>query len=61
MEKIFGSIADNFEQALLQEQLARDCGPGDPYTRIARANVEYYLACAAALERGETHIKAGRG
>ncbi|QGZ14067.1 hypothetical protein PP939_gp232 [Rhizobium phage RL38J1] len=57
VELIFGSINENMECALQQEEIMIACGPGDPYYRIAKANVEYYLKCAAALERGETHLE----
>ncbi|QIG68058.1 hypothetical protein EVB55_123 [Rhizobium phage RHph_Y68] len=57
---ITGTVEENFEMAVQQEQIMRDCGPMDPYYRIARANVAYYLDCAAALERGEREIARKR-
>ena len=39
-----------------QDELAKLCGPSDPYYPMAMDNMRYYLACAAALERGETHL-----
>ncbi|QIG69692.1 hypothetical protein EVB81_123 [Rhizobium phage RHph_I46] len=54
---ITGTIEENMKLALQQEQIMRDCGPMDPYYRIAKSNVEYYMDCAAALERGEQTIE----
>uniref|UniRef100_A0AAU8HYG1 Uncharacterized protein n=1 Tax=Rhizobium phage IG49 TaxID=3129228 RepID=A0AAU8HYG1_9CAUD len=55
-ETIRGTIQENLDMALREENMMNACGPFDPYYRIARANVNYYLECAAALERGETEI-----
>jgi hypothetical protein len=59
MEKrvpITGTIEENMFLALQQEQIMRDCGPFDPYYRIAKSNVDYYLTCASLLEKGERYI-----
>lgn len=56
-EIVTGTVEENMNMALQQEQIAFDCGPYDPYFRIAKVNVEYYLNCAAALERGEKDIE----
>lgn len=52
IDHITGTVKENFDYALQQEEIMRQCGPGDPYYRMAKANVEYYLDCAARLERG---------
>lgn len=59
-ELITGTIQENFNKAMQQERIAAACGNDGPYWRTARMNVNYYLNCAAALERGETHIMAWR-
>ncbi|QNH72004.1 hypothetical protein P9VFCI_132 [Rhizobium phage P9VFCI] len=56
-EQILGTIDEYMHYALQEEEIMLKCGPGDPYLRIAKINVDYYLACAAALERGETHLE----
>jgi hypothetical protein len=56
-ELITGSIEENMNMALQQEQIMRDCGPLDPYYRMAKSNVKYYFDCAAALERGEKFLE----
>ncbi|QIW87773.1 hypothetical protein Ab1vBOLIVR5_gp125 [Agrobacterium phage OLIVR5] len=56
-ETIYGTIQENLDVALLEEEFMKACGPFDPYYRIAKTNLNYYLECAAALERGETEIE----
>jgi hypothetical protein len=56
-EIVTGTIEENMNMALQQEQIAIDCGIFDPYYPIAIRNVAYYLDCAAALERGEKDIE----
>lgn len=53
---ITGTIEENIKEALKQEEILRCLSPLDPYVPMAKNNIEYYLNCAAALERGETHI-----
>lgn len=55
-QRIYGTIEENMFYALQEEQHMINCGPLDPYYRSAKKNVEYYLECAAALERGEQEI-----
>jgi hypothetical protein len=52
-EPLLGTAEDNLKQALQQEELMRQCGPGDPYYRVAMANRDWYLDAAARIERGE--------
>ena len=53
VEQITGTVEENFNLALQEEDIIRHMSFTDPYRRIGKANVEYYLSCAAALERGE--------
>lgn len=55
---ITGSADQNLREALLQEEILHTLLPGDPYRRIAEQNIEFYLDCAAALERGECHFES---
>lgn len=55
-EMITGTIEENMAEALKQDRLAEACGPHDPYYRVALMNVEYFLECAALLEKGEKFI-----
>ena len=56
MIRIHGSIKENMDMALQQEDILNRCPPCDPYCRIAKVNIEFYLDAAARLERGETHM-----
>lgn len=55
-ETITGTIEENLAMAMQQDEIMRQCGPLDPYYHIAKMNVEYYLNCAAALEKGEREL-----
>ena len=55
-EPILGTKEENFNLAMKEQEILDHTHPSDPYHRIAKANVEYYLNCAAALERGECII-----
>jgi len=41
----------HLDAALQQEEILRSLMPGDPYERLARQNIEYYLAEAVEHER----------
>jgi hypothetical protein len=56
LETITGTIEENMKVALQEEEIMNRCGPSDPYYRIGKRNVEYYLECAARLERGLASI-----
>lgn len=50
-ENIFGTIEENMACALDQDEFIKQ-NPNDPYVPIAKGNVDYYLDCAARLEKG---------
>lgn len=51
-ERIRGTVKENFELALKEEEVLNNLSPIDPYRNMAIVNIEYYLNCAAELERG---------
>ncbi len=55
-EMIHGTAKENLDVALSQEEMLRSMDERDPYYTMAKVNVEYYLDCAALLERGEKFV-----
>lgn len=53
LELILGTAEENLAVALSQEEMLRSMDERDSYYTMAKVNVEYYLDCAALLERGE--------
>lgn len=53
---LIGTVEGYLSEALAQEEIMLDLPIGDPYYRTAHRNFEFYLDCAALVERGEKFI-----